>query len=397
MRDLYEFSYQNNVIVVGGSGEDVGIVGWLTGGGLGPLTSRFGQGSDNILQATIVTPNGEVITANECRNTDLFWAIRGGGGGTFGILAHVTMRAYSAPSAVLHQLDIVLSDPDHEAAFWKVLAGVYSLVPDLKAKGFSGNIFMDRPPQVPQLSLHWNLNLLIAESSVDSIHKAKHALELLLSYLDTQKAHISFKSALKFYPSWFQSWNHTVRSEPHTVAEFGLAMASRLIPAASLVNNTDNLGQTLQSISESVSGFQAHLGPHEPSHSSPHLSGAPTVHELNKTSLPPHWNAATLQFFTLTTFPDSASAAEKRTVFEHATNGPGKLLKELAPSGGAYINEDDAFNPDWQMDFFGTHDNYESLRRVKDQVDPDGQLWCVSCVGSEAWTEDESGRLCRAA
>lgn len=394
IRDVYEFAYRHNVVVVGGSAEDVGIAGWLTGGGHGPLTSLFGQGSDNIMQATIVTPNGDVVTANACQNADLFWAIRGGGGGTFGILTHVTMKAYPSPSAATHRLEVVANGPDDGATFWKAVAGVFSLLPHLKSKGFAGNIFLDRPPYVPKLALHWTLNFLTPESSMDTTHAAERVLEPLQLYLDTQSAHISYNSKLSFYPSWFQSWNHTVHTEPHAVGAFGVAMASRLIPAASLDNTTGFLELTLQSVSESVTGFQAHLAMYEPSLSS---SQGPTAEELRKTSLPPHWRTAVLQLFTVTTFLDYATAAEKMTVFEHVTNGPGKLIKQLAPDGGSYINEDDPFNPDWQRDFFGSQDNYESLRRVKNQVDHDGQLWCVSCVGSEAWTEDESGRLCRVA
>ena len=51
------------------------------------------------------------------------------------------------------------------------------------------------------------------------------------------------------------------------------------------------------------------------------------------------------------------------------------------------------FEPDWQYAAFG--ENYPRLRAIKDTYDPEGMLWCRSCVGSEDWVEDAGGRLCR--
>ncbi|KAL3495011.1 hypothetical protein BJX62DRAFT_246374 [Aspergillus germanicus] len=415
VREVYEFAYQHNAVVVGGSAEDVGVVGWFTGGGHGPLTSRYGQGPDNVLQVTIVTPDAQLVTANECQNTDLFWAIRGGGGGTFGVITHVTMRAYSSPSAVAHRLEVVATEGEDDggAAFWDTVAGVYALLLELKRQGFAGNIFMDRPPLVSRRSLWWNMNLLSTEfgslSAEDAIREAERALAPLTAYLDSQSAAVSYTSTLKFFPHWFQSWNESVRTEPSVVAASGIAMASRLIPESVLVSNNSSssnltsiespfpgvpglahqqpsLASTLQTISESVTGFQAHLAIYNPSP----LSSFP----LNRTSLPSYWRSTPLQFFTVTTYPDDATAEEERAVFESVRNGVGRVLKELAPDTGAYFNEGDPYDPDWQRSYFGGGQQYEALRRVKGNFDPQGMLWCVACVGSEGWSV-QGGRLCK--
>jgi FAD/FMN-containing dehydrogenase len=60
--------------------------------GIGPLSHIFGLGVDQWLEAKIVTPDGELKVANEVSNPDLFWAIRGGGGGTFGVVVEATMK-----------------------------------------------------------------------------------------------------------------------------------------------------------------------------------------------------------------------------------------------------------------------------------------------------------------
>ncbi|KAM6531768.1 hypothetical protein FSOLCH5_001220 [Fusarium solani] len=74
--------------------KDVGLVGWAIGGGHGYLTSEFGMGADSINPAVVVAADGEVLTASECQNSDLLWAIRGGGGGTFGVIAELTVKAH---------------------------------------------------------------------------------------------------------------------------------------------------------------------------------------------------------------------------------------------------------------------------------------------------------------
>lgn len=75
--DIYSHLDQYNLTVVDGMGPEVTMGGYLTGGGHSPISNIFGLGSDQVYEVEMVTPQGEVITANECQNTDLFWAVRG--------------------------------------------------------------------------------------------------------------------------------------------------------------------------------------------------------------------------------------------------------------------------------------------------------------------------------
>ena len=75
------------------------MVGWAIGGGHGPFAPSKGLGVDNILAADIVTPNGTLITVNSTGPySDLYWAIRGGGGSTWGIFTSITYRAHKIPT-----------------------------------------------------------------------------------------------------------------------------------------------------------------------------------------------------------------------------------------------------------------------------------------------------------
>ncbi|CCO31324.1 hypothetical protein BN14_05363 [Rhizoctonia solani AG-1 IB] len=88
---LYEFAEANNVTFLGGTDKTVGATGgWVQGGGHGILSNTLGLGVDRVLQFKVVTPDGVLRTANACKNSDLFWALRGGGGGTFGVVLEAT-------------------------------------------------------------------------------------------------------------------------------------------------------------------------------------------------------------------------------------------------------------------------------------------------------------------
>lgn len=77
MGEIYDAASSYNLTVIGGADPNVGIGGYLTGGGHGPLGSKYGLGVDNVLEMGIVTPQGETIVANSCQNVDFFWAMKG--------------------------------------------------------------------------------------------------------------------------------------------------------------------------------------------------------------------------------------------------------------------------------------------------------------------------------
>jgi FAD/FMN-containing dehydrogenase len=72
----YEAHLRNLTIVSGGAGT-VGVGGYFTAGGHGALSSTYGLAADQVYEIEMVTPGGEIVTVNECQNTDLFWAMRG--------------------------------------------------------------------------------------------------------------------------------------------------------------------------------------------------------------------------------------------------------------------------------------------------------------------------------
>src|SRR5271166_5790259 len=82
--------------VQGGGCMTVGVAGLVQGGGFGSFSKAYGLAGASLLEAEIVTADGEVKIANACSNPDLFWALKGGGGG-FGIVTRVTLRTHALP------------------------------------------------------------------------------------------------------------------------------------------------------------------------------------------------------------------------------------------------------------------------------------------------------------
>ena len=112
-------------VVNGGRCPTVGVGGFLLGGGLGPFTRSFGMGSDTIMEATLVTATGDLVTVKESDNPGskegrLFWALCGAGSGNFGVVVQFKLRVQQ------------LQNKKGE-----VVAGRYSWFPD---KGFTDDV-----------------------------------------------------------------------------------------------------------------------------------------------------------------------------------------------------------------------------------------------------------------
>lgn len=98
-------AHTQNKVILAGNCESVGIAGgYSQGGGHGQLASRFGLAADQILEWEVVTAAGQHLFVSPEKYSDLFWALSGGGGGTFAVVMSVTVKAHpeiSTASATL--------------------------------------------------------------------------------------------------------------------------------------------------------------------------------------------------------------------------------------------------------------------------------------------------------
>lgn len=99
LKDVDRATQEHGLAAVLGFVSETGVAGLTVGGGWGYLTRRFGWVVDNLEEVEIVTADGEIRTANREENTDLFWAIRGGGG-NFGVVTRFTFRLHQVGPTV---------------------------------------------------------------------------------------------------------------------------------------------------------------------------------------------------------------------------------------------------------------------------------------------------------
>ncbi|TDD98206.1 FAD-binding oxidoreductase [Jiangella asiatica] len=99
LRELYDALDRYGLTLPAGCGATVGIAGLTLGGGFGILGRTHGLTADQLLAARVVLADGRIVDCDEHRDGDLFWALRGAGGGQFGIVTALTFRAVPAPAA----------------------------------------------------------------------------------------------------------------------------------------------------------------------------------------------------------------------------------------------------------------------------------------------------------
>jgi hypothetical protein len=116
------------------------------------------------------------------------------------------------------------------------------------------------------------------------------------------------------------------------------------------------------------------------------------TYSISTISLNPAWRSSLVHLLVVSSFPDGSSQSLTTAVYSDMTHNKIAALCGLSPGTGAYFNEADINEVDWQESFWGG--NYGKLREMKERVDGEGVLWCRGCVGSEKW-EVREGMLCK--
>jgi hypothetical protein len=102
--DLYDALAEHGLTIPAGCGPSVGIAGLTLGGGLGILGRKHGLTCDHLLAAQVVLADGRIVECDEHRDEELFWALRGAGGGHFGVVTSLVFRILPAPATTVFHL-----------------------------------------------------------------------------------------------------------------------------------------------------------------------------------------------------------------------------------------------------------------------------------------------------
>ena len=143
--DVYTALAASGRMIPGGTCPTVGIAGSTQGGGIGVSARKYGLTSDNLLEATVVLADGRVVTASASEHADLFWALRGGGGGNFGIVTRFVFRSHPADEVATYSLAWQWADAKRVVQAWQSLAphapdGLFSVLNLSAVAGGSASI-----------------------------------------------------------------------------------------------------------------------------------------------------------------------------------------------------------------------------------------------------------------
>ncbi len=392
--EAYGAATEAGLYVQGGGCTSVGASGgFIQGSGFGSYSKAFGTGAGGVLQFTVVTADGEVRVANQYNEPDLFWALRGGGGSTFGIVASTTLLAHPIPSLTGTVTGTIAAADD--AAYEELVRRYVEFYPEALNNPSWGEQVRFNDDNTVELALTW-LELTEAEARatwapfLDPLGAPGSGFEVDVTFTEIPFEHV-----------WdLMWWNENapddVVADPRAnqpdnqywwagnsgeVSAYWSAYESRWLPLSMYTERPDQLVRMIVEASR-IRGFtiQSNKG----------LSGAaPEALERDRqTSLHPGaFDAAALIIMAAAQAPaypgveghepDTAVAESSREQVNEAFS----IIREALPGQGAYANEASFFTEDWKQEFWG--DNYERLLQVKHEVDPDNLFRVHHGVGSD--------------
>jgi FAD/FMN-containing dehydrogenase len=376
--ELYKFADKYGVLAVAGEGQTVGVFGgYIQGGGHSPLSSLYGMAADHVLGFEVVTPLGDFVTANSTSNQEIFWALRGGGGGTFGVVTSVTIKVYPTMpvAAASWTLDSAKAGKDK---FWAATKAFFDRANDHADAGIYGYFLLTPVGE----------DFKMVMQPFFAPNKTAAQLNAILTpYLSKLTAlNIPLAPKITEYKSFYAAWQAEFPLEQGSSID--QIIASRLVPRSNfasetgrnttfaVVRSTVEEGKTLIAFNMKTQGSN-------PDNAVNPAFRTSVYHIIVATAIDPHLSTA-----------DVTAARDK------FTNGTMAKWRNITPSSGSYLNEADRLEPDWQRSFWG--DKYARLLSIKREMDPRDNLWAHNAVGSEGWQvesqdgrSDENGKLCR--
>ncbi|HEY9111742.1 MAG TPA: FAD-binding oxidoreductase [Rhodanobacteraceae bacterium] len=386
--------------VQGGGCMTVGVAGLVSSGGFGSWSKRYGTAAANLLEAEVVTADGKIRTVNACNDPELFWALKGGGGGSFGVITRLTLRTHELPEFFGVANATVQSNSDE--AYRRLINRFLSHYHDHLFNPHWGETVHFLPSNSFRVSM-----------SFQGLDKAgaEAAWKPFFDFVQASPKDYRVSAPLQVFAIPARMvWNpEALRKKPGVV----VADPRPNAPIDNIVwaGDADQSGMFLTSygsawlpqqllrqgrvgdLSDALFAFTRDHGVQL--HFNKGLAGglADAIQSGTDTATNPEvLNAFALAIaggFQPPAFagipghePDIAAARHDAKACAKAMQS----LYKVAPDAGSYVSESDYFLKDWQRAFWGS--NYTRLLAVKKRYDPHGLFTVHHGVGSEEWSAD---------
>ena len=386
--------------VQGGGCTTVGVAGLVQSGGFGNFSKNFGTAAASLLEAEIVTADGKIRIANACVNADLFWAIKGGGGGSLGVVTRVTLRTHSLPEFFGAVFGAIRASSD--IAYRALIARALAFYQSDLFNAHWGEQMAFRGDNVLRLSMVFQG---LGQAQVEAIWAPFFEwVRARKEYTFSEPVKIFALPARHFWDGEFfrrHAPGVLVTDERAGASAHHVVWAGDKEQAGWFIHGYQSawmpqrlLRQERQSdLVDALFAASRHWS--VALHFNKGLAGAPqsALDATRDTAM----NPAVLDAFALAivagggapAYPDMPGAAVDASKARADAASIGKSMAELskvAPDAGAYVSESDYFQPNWQAAYWGT--NYPRLAAVKQKYDPQGLFFVHHGVGSEAWSAD---------
>jgi FAD/FMN-containing dehydrogenase len=389
--------------VQGGGCATVGVAGLIQSGGFGSFSKRYGTAAGSLLEAQIVTADGVLRTVNSSSDPELFWALKGGGGGSLGVVTQLTLQTHELPDVFGAVSAAIKASSD--GAFRRLLRRFVDF--------YANQLF----------NPHWGESVSIGADNTLKISMVSQGLDLeamnplwrpLLNWITASPQDFAFAEAYDAGSIQARGWwdmaarrrrgstsvvfddrpgappTHAWWSgDQEQVGAFLYGYESLWLPA-SLLGDSQR-----QVLSDALFDSSRSMG--VALHFNKGLAGAPA--EAIAAARATAMNPAALDAFALAIIAtggpppgfgvsfDAAGAQQMARDIDAAAT----RLRLIAPQAGSYVSESNFFNRRWQEAFWGS--NYARLRAAKAKYDPDGLFFVHHGAGSEEWSEDGFVRL----
>ncbi|KAJ7617121.1 FAD-binding domain-containing protein [Roridomyces roridus] len=350
--DLIAFADTNHLTLPAGGCGTVGAAGgYPQGGGHSMFSNVYGLGADRVLEMEVVTPRGDHLIANSCQNTDLFWALRGGGGGTFGVVLKLTTMAFPATtvSAVFATVDATV--PGQAEKFFQFMTE--------NALGYAQQGF--------GYYLYPFLPAIVMSNTILSFEEAQASLAPLMNLITHNFTGTGNTWQMTLEPNYLSYYDKYVTIVPIPVGT-ALTVASHLIPVSQF-QTASGRSALVQAMTDVVANAPISIA----------FGVAPFLHgNKNDTSVNPAWYDSLWHFAIGNTWNFNQNSTTLKTIYSDLSSAINPF-RALAPSSGAYQNEADVYEPNFSQSFWGS--NYQRLLSIKQKYDPHHLLDCWQCVG----------------